>query len=101
MSDIVIPSSPTDQKKLYDGIQEIINSMVRASSETEFQREAIAELSEQFGIDKKFIRRMAVDAFKDEFDKKTREFDEYSALYETIMIIKNHEKGNSDNDDTE
>lgn len=98
MSDIIIPSSPTDQKKLYEGVQEIVNSMIRASSEAEYQKEALSELSETFGIDKKHIRRMAVDTFKDTFDKKAKEFDEYSTLYETIMIIKNHEKVNEDDE---
>ena len=98
--EIIIPSSPTDQKKLYDGVQEIVNSMIRASSETEYQREALAELSEAFGIDKKHIRRMAVDTFKDAFDKKAKEFDDYSTLYETIMVIKNHSKDTGEDDES-
>ncbi len=98
-TEIVIPSSPADQKKLYDGVQELVNSMTRASAEVDFQKEALAELSEALGIDKKHIRRMAVDTFKDTFDKKAKEFDEYSTLYETIMIIRNHDKVSADDDE--
>lgn len=98
MSDIIVPSSPADQKKLREGINEIVESMFRSQSEREYQKEAISELSETFEIDAKHIRRMATDAFKDSFDKKAKEFDEYATLYETIMIIKNP---TNDNDQDE
>lgn len=85
MSEIIIPSSPADLKKLKDGIDEITNSMTRVDGEKEYQKEAIEELSEQTGIDKKYIRRMATDAHKDQFKKKVDEMDEYAQLYESVM----------------
>lgn len=85
MSDIVVPSNPQDLKKLKDGIEELTNSMTRVDGEKDFQKEAIENLSEESGIDKKHIRRMAVDSHKDQFKKKANEFDEYASLYESVM----------------
>lgn len=85
MSDIIIPSSPADLKKLKDGIDEITNSMTRVDGEKEYQKEAIEELSEQTGIDKKYIRRLATEAHKDIFEKKSDEQDQFEQLYESVM----------------
>lgn len=85
MTDVIIPSNPADLKKIKDVVAEITNSMVRVESEKEYQKEAVADLSEQFTIDKKFIRKMAVDSFKDQFEKNADEFDSYSTLYEKVM----------------
>jgi len=87
MSDIVIPSNPADLKKLKDGIDEITNSMTRVDGEKEYQKEAIEELSEQTGIDKKYIRRMATDLFKNRFDEWVNEMDAYAQLYESVFMI--------------
>lgn len=89
MSDIIIPSNPADLKKLRDGIEEISNSMARMDAEREYQKEAIDELAERFQIEKKHIRRMAVDHHKDTFDKKVGEFEDYAGLYESVMLT-NH-----------
>jgi len=98
MSEIIIPSNPADLKKLRQGVEEIVNSMVRVDSEREYQKESIDELSEKFGIEKKHIRRMAVDHHKDSFDKKVGEFEDYTGLYESVMVI-NNEPVEDDDDD--
>lgn len=85
MSNIIIPSNPTDQKALLDGIKELSNSMTRAESEREYQKESVKALAEKYEIDAKFIRRMATDYHKDQFDTKSEEFDDYTTLYETII----------------
>ncbi len=86
MSEIIIPSNPADLKKLNDAVQELTYSMTRQDAEREYQKEAIADLAEQFGIDKKHIRRMAVDSHKDSFDKKVGEMEDYTQLYESVML---------------
>ncbi len=85
MSNIIVPSNPADLKKLKEGIRELTNSMTRVDGEKEYQKEAIEELAEQFVIEKKHIRRMAVDSHKDQFEKKAEEFDDYTQLYESVM----------------
>lgn len=83
--DIIIPSSPADRDALFDSIKEIHNSMTRADSEKEYQKESIDALAEKYGIKSTYIRRMAVDYHKNQFDKKSNEHDQYANLYETII----------------
>lgn len=85
MSDIIIPSNPSDLKKLKDGVQELANSMTRVDSEREYQKEALTELEDATGIKKKHIKRMATDYHKNQFDEKSAEFDDYASLYESVM----------------
>lgn len=85
-NETIIPSNPADIEKLKNGIEEIVNSMARAESEKEYQKESIDELSEKYQIEKKLIRQMASDLFKDTFDKKSNEFEVYTTLYETIVL---------------
>lgn len=97
MTDIIIPSNPADLKKLRDGVQEIANSLARMDSEREYQKESVAELAEKFNVDKKHIKRMAVDYHKDMFDKKMGEVEDYQQLYESVMLT----KFTSNDDDSE
>lgn len=101
MSAINVPSNPTDRKKLSDGIKEMVNSMARIQSEREYIKEAIDDLAENFEIEKKYIRRMAKDAFKDEFNKECAEFDEYAELYKTVMLNDDNSNEEDDDDDNE
>ena len=84
-STIIVPSSPTDLENIEKVIKEIVNSKTREASEKEYQKEAYSELEEKYGIKAKWFRQMAADAFKDTFDKKVDEMDDYSSLYESVM----------------
>lgn len=85
MTDIIIPSSPADLEAIKKVIEEISNSMTRAEAEKDYQKEAISELAEKYGIEKKYIRRMANDYHKDSFDEKVSEMSDYEQLYESVM----------------
>ena len=82
---INIPTSPDDRKALADGIKEICKSMTRAEGDREYQRESIKALAEKFNVEGKYIRRMATDYYKDTFDEKSDEHDEYVTLYEAVI----------------
>ena len=90
--EIVIPSSPVDRKAIADGIKEISNSMTRIEGERTYIKESIEALSEKFGVDKKYLRRMARDFHKDQFEVVTEEDAQYSDLFEAILIISNDVK---------
>ena len=85
MTDIIVPTSPKDLDKINKVISEVVNSKTRAAAEAEYQKEAFKALEEEFGIKAKWFRQMATDAFKDQFDKKIDELDDYSSLYESVM----------------
>lgn len=83
--EIIIPSSPADQEELFKAIKEISASMTRVDGEKEYQKESYEALEEKFQIKAKYLRRLAADYHKDQFDKKASEHDEYARLYETII----------------
>ena len=84
-AEIIIPSNPADREELFKVIKEISNSKTRAEAETDYQKEAISALEEKFAIKAKYIRRMAADYHKDQFDEKASEHDQYAELYEAIV----------------
>lgn len=99
--DIVIPSSPADRKAIADGIKEISNSMTRIEGERTYIKESFDALSEKFGVDKKYLRRMAKDFHKDQFETVTQEDAQYSDLFEAILVISNDVKPAAVDDDSE
>jgi hypothetical protein len=99
--EIVIPSSPVDRKAVADGIKEISNSLTRIEGERTYIKESFDALSEKYGLDKKYLRRMARDFHKDQFEKVTEEDAQYSDLFEAILIISNDVKSVVHHDEDE
>jgi len=85
MTDIIVPTSPKDLDKINKVMRDIVNSKTREAGEKEYQKETFKALEEEFGIKAKWFRQMANDAYKDQFDKKIDEMDDYSQLYESVM----------------
>lgn len=83
--EINIPSSPEDRAKLFKGIKEMSNAKTRIEAEQSFIKETAKALSENFDLDKKWINKLVADYHKDTFDKSVKEFEEYEALYETVV----------------
>jgi hypothetical protein len=59
MSDVIIPSSPEDRKRIKGAMEEISNSFTRIEAERDFQKDALAALEEDVGVPKKYLRKMA------------------------------------------
>lgn len=82
---ITIPTSEADLKLIKDGIQELVDSLIRVESEKDLQKEILTSLVEDTGIARKHLNRMARDSFRNQFNDKVAEFDAYTALYEAVM----------------
>ena len=78
-------SSPEDRKKVFDCLKELDASMLRASAEKDFQKEAIERLTEQVEIDKKHVKSMARIYHKQNFTEVTQDNEDLVALYEEIV----------------
>jgi len=81
----VVISNPADRKKIRDALQEINNSMTRIAGEKDFIKEAIAELSKNFEIDKKTLNRMAKVYHKQSFMVEQQQFDDFETLYSNVV----------------
>lgn len=99
--EIVIPSSPVDRKAVADGIKEISNSLSRIEGERTYIKESIDALSEKYNLDKKYLRRMARDYHKDQFEVVTEEDAQYSDLFEVIMLSGKSAPAEDVDDDSE
>ena len=85
MSTIIIPSSPADRKIIKDAMTELSNSMVRIESEKNFIKEAIEELNDKVGIDKKYLNKLARVYHKQTLAQVTGEMEDLEALYESCL----------------
>lgn len=74
-----------DQDKILKVIKEISNSMTRAESERDFQKEAIKAASEEHQIPKKQLRKLAKTYHKQNYTEEKQGAEEFSDLYESIV----------------
>ncbi len=82
---IVVPSSEADRKVIKDAMTELSNSMVRIESEKSFIKEAIDDLNDKVGIDKKHLRKLANIYHKQTLAQVTGEVEDLEALYESCL----------------
>lgn len=77
--------SSEDKKKVKSAIQSLNDSMTRAMSEREFQKETINKVFEEIGLDKKTLRRMAKAYFRSNFNDEVEENKNFEELYTFIV----------------
>lgn len=85
MSNVIIPSSSEDKKRIKGCIEEISNSLTRIAAERDFIKEAIASCCDDVEIDKKYLRKMANIHFKQNLSEVVTEADDLETLYESCM----------------
>lgn len=84
--------SQQDKQKLKNAIDSLNDSMTRAAAERDHQKTTINDASEQLGLDKKLIRRMAKVYFKSNFSEEVEENKNFEEMYSVVV------KGNSPNE---
>lgn len=77
--------SKTDKKRLKKVIQDLNDSLTRVSSEKEYQKEAIASVAEDLGLNKKLVKRMATVYFKSNFKDEIETQKEFEEFYEMVI----------------
>lgn len=79
--------SDVDKKKLRGTIQEIVDSMTRVSAEKDYQKEALNDINDTLGVDKKLVRRIAKTYYKSSFDQEVADNDDFETFF--TALIKN------------
>lgn len=79
------------KKKIKGKLEEISNAMVRKSGESELIKTIIDDISTEYELDKKIVRKMAKVFHDDSFKNAVAEADEFSVIYETITGQKSEE----------
>lgn len=80
-------NSLTESQKteLKNAIREMNDSMTRVASERDFQKEALNNISDKTGVDKKIIRRMAKVYFKSNYSEEQEENRQFEEFYDGVM----------------
>lgn len=78
-------SNPEDKKKMIDGLKELSNSMTRVDAEKDYQKDTIAKLSDELGIKKPYISKIANVYHRQTFAQMQAEHEELENLYEELF----------------
>lgn len=80
-------NSLTESQKteLKNAIREMNDSMTRAASERDFQKETLTNISDKTGVDKKIIRRMAKVYFRSNYAEEQEENRQFEEFYDGVM----------------
>jgi DNA-directed RNA polymerase subunit N (RpoN/RPB10) len=77
--------SSDEKKKLRDCIYALNDSMTRAAAERDLQKEAINEIFDELGIDKKIVRRMAQDILHRNYNTMVEEQQNFQNFYDNVI----------------
>ena len=81
---IIIPSSDKDVQRIKGAMNEISASFTRIDAERDFIKDAVESLSEDVGIHKKYLSKMAKIFHKENVSELISEIEDIEALIETI-----------------
>ena len=88
MSNVTIPSSPEDRKKIMSAIQEISNSLTRMEAERDLIKDILQDVEDKFEMPKKYTRKVAKIYHKQNFTEVQQEQEELESIYETVTNAK-------------
>jgi hypothetical protein len=86
MSNVIIPSSDEDKKRIKGCIEEISNAMTMMDAQRTFIKEAVNSCVEDVEIDKKHLRKMATIYHKQNLSQVVGDVEDLEALYEGVMV---------------
>jgi hypothetical protein len=66
-------------------ITEVCGSLTRVDGEIEFQKEAIEKISEELGVDKKLVRKIAKTKFDGSFEDMKEKNEEFESSYALLV----------------
>lgn len=85
MSNVIIPSSPEDRKKVQDALREYSNSLTRIEAEKDFQKDVLDRLETDFELPKKYMRKVATIYHKQNLTEVVGQVNDIEDLYEALV----------------
>lgn len=83
---IIIPSSPADQKIIFEAIKEIDNSLTRIAAERDQIKVILENICDQYeDIDKKYFKKLAQVYHKQNFSQVQGDNEDFIELYSVII----------------
>jgi len=77
--------SSEERKKLKNAIYAINDSMTRVAGERELQKEAITEICDELGVDKKLVRKMAKVYYMANYNSVVEDEKNFQDFYDNII----------------
>lgn len=77
--------SSEEKKKLKNAIYAINDSLTRVAGERDLQKEAITEICDELGVDKKLVRKMAKAYFMANYNSMVEEEKNFQDFYDSII----------------
>lgn len=103
----VIPSTPADQLRLSQMINEVVNSMTRSKAETDHKKEVINAIAEEFNIPKAVITSAAKIMYNENLNEVKAKHDDLEQLVNVIVSARSKSRiqrvatADTDNDDAD
>lgn len=91
MSDLVIPSSPSDRQKLKQILRDMTDCMTRMDAERDTIKELAEAAEESFEIPKKLINKLARTLHKSNLTEIVSDTENLEFLYETLIATEQKE----------
>ena len=76
--------SPEDKKKVFDAVREISNSMTRIDAERDLIKDIVKDVSDNFQIPRKTVKKIAVTYHKQNLTQVEQEHEEFVELYDKV-----------------
>lgn len=76
--------SPEDKKKVFDAVREISNSMTRIEAERDLIKDIVKDVSDNFQIPRKTVKKIAVTYHKQNLTQVEQEHEEFVDLYDKV-----------------
>jgi|LakMenE01Jun11ns_1017448.scaffolds.fasta_scaffold9957884_13 hypothetical protein len=86
-SELILPTSPADIKKLKGMIEEAALCMQRIDDQKDQMKSIFDAIKDQLQIAPKHARKMTKTYHKNNFSETQAEYSEFEALYESVMGI--------------
>lgn len=77
-------ASPEDKKKIFDAVREISNSMTRIEAERDLIKDIVKDVSDNFQIPRKTVKKIAVTYHKQNLTQVEQEHEEFVDLYDKV-----------------
>lgn len=85
MSNIILPSSEEDKRRIKGAMVEYSNSLTRIEAERDQMKNIIADLADEVDIPKKILTKLCVSYHKQNLSEQEAEIDDVAALYEAVV----------------
>lgn len=87
---LVLPSNPSDQKRLNAAFEEVVNSLAKIAAETEQKNNIVTHIVEEFGIPKSLINKASKAMFKDKCQAVAAESQDLETLIDFLKPSDNY-----------